>query len=111
MKEIVRLTLMPIIDEASKILCGRAHRLAGPSSLHEVGGARSGAGSSHDDDEVPGPAVGRAAPVEDVARSGGCSGSARGPAPFHASPMSWRMNEKPIAVISGARRGWLRSGL
>ena len=36
-------------------------------------------------------------------------GTGCGPASFHASPMFWSMNEKPIAVISGASRGWLRS--
>ena len=42
---------------------------------------------------------------------GSTSGIGTGPGPFHARPMPWRMNENPIAVISGASRGWLRSGL
>ena len=31
--------------------------------------------------------------------------------PFQARPMFWRMNDIPIAVISGASRGAFRSGL
>ena len=38
-------------------------------------------------------------------------GSGCGPASFQTRPTSWRMNENPIAVMSGTRRGWLRSGL
>jgi hypothetical protein len=34
-----------------------------------------------------------------------------GPASFQARPTFASRNENPIAVISGARRGWLRSGL
>ena len=33
-----------------------------------------------------------------------------GAGPFQRRPTFWRMNETPIAVISGARRGAERSG-
>ncbi len=33
-----------------------------------------------------------------------------GAGPFQTRPTFWRMNETPIAVISGASRGALRSG-
>ena len=33
-----------------------------------------------------------------------------GAGPFQTRPTVWRMNETPIAVISGASRGALRSG-
>jgi hypothetical protein len=49
--------------------------------------------------------------VEKTLPRGKMSGTGCGLAFFQMRPMFWRRNEKPIAVISGASRGWLRRGL
>ena len=48
--------------------------------------------------------------IEICQLSGKICGARRSPEPARTSATFWRMNETPIAVISGARRGAFRSG-
>ena len=51
------------------------------------------------------------APPNGICQSSGkICGAARSPEPTRTSATFWRMNDTPIAVISGASRGALRSG-
>ena len=52
---------------------------------------------------------GDAADRERPSPCGRMSGTDVGRAPFQTRPMFWRMNDMPIAVISGASRGALRN--
>ena len=49
-------------------------------------------------------------PIEKTCPLGSTFGMVTYSGPFHASATSWRMNDIPIAVISGASRGALRNG-
>ena len=51
-----------------------------------------------------------APPIGICQLSGKIWGAARSPEPARTRATFWRMNETPIAVISGASRGAFRSG-
>ena len=51
-----------------------------------------------------------APPIEICQLSGKIWGARRSPEPARTSATFWRMNDTPMAVISGARRGAFRSG-
>ena len=109
MNEIVRLTLMPIIAAAS--LSWATARIALPDLVRCTSQTSASSVGIVTTKTISWFHVMDASPMEKILLFGRMSSRIEtGAGPFQTRPTVWRMNETPIAVISGASRGALRSG-
>ena len=106
MNEIVRLTLIPIIAAASRS-CAVA-RIAFPCRVRCTSHMSAKSTGTVNRMTMNLFHVYGTPPMVNTVPVGRMSGTEVGRAPFQISPMFWRMNDIPIAVIRGASRGALR---